>query len=258
MQAVSNPIVNTGAKRPDGSPILRELTTQELESQSLSQFARYKGDIVNAQSAFFYDTAYAKISVAIPANAKQSLFSLGKTETATQFGTSTSMGEKGEFLTNMTDNGQFPNGINFIMEGAGVQIIQSADLATTVGENGQITAPNYTASTTISAVNNLQAALENLELRFIRGEDIKKRAPLMFWPAPPGVGLEGASGSPNGGFFQNGRAGLVQFTHPVVLGAGDRFQFDLANVGGAAWTPTLGFKVRVVIWGTAIRQQYPG
>lgn len=254
MQAVANPIVPDAGSRTG----YREITPEELAGTKLSQFLTYQDKIVNAQSAFFYDTAYAKIGVAIPANAKQSLFSLGKTETATQFGTATSMGEKGEFLTNMTDNGQFPQGVNFIMTGAGVQIIASADLATTVGANGQITDPNYTASVVISAPNNLLAALENLELRFIRGEDIKKRAPLMFWPAPPGVGLEGASGSPNGGFFQNGRAGLVQFTHPVMLGAGDRFQFDLANVGGAAWTPTLGFKVRVVIWGTAIRQQYPG
>ena len=229
----------------------------DIESMPVSRFQTYKGDLVNAQFAYYYDTAYAKIGVAIPANAKQSLFTLGKNETGTQFGTSTTTGEKGEFLTNMVSNGEFDNGTNFIMEGAGVQIVMSSDLATTVGENGQITAPNYTASVVISAVNNLLAAQENLELRFIRGDEIKKRAPLQFWPAPPGLGLEGASGSPNGGFFQNSRGGLVQFPHPVVLESGDKFQFDLANIGGAAWTPTLGFKVRVVIWGTAIKRHYP-
>lgn len=256
-QATPNPILREVDKT--GNVGYRELDPQELEAMPLSQFQSYKGAIVNAQSAFFYDTAYVKVGVAVSAAAKQSLFSLGKTEQGAQFSSGTAYAlERGEFSTNMTDNGQFPNGINFIMEGAGVQIVMSSDLATTVAENGAITAPNYTASVVISAANNLRMALENLELRFLRGEDVKKRAPLEFWPAPPGVGIEGASGSPNGGFFQNGRGGLVQFTRPVVLGAGDRFQFDLANIAQAAWTPTMGFKVRCVIWGTAIRQQYPG
>ncbi len=254
MQTVPGPIV------PNRQGGFKELSLQELSAMPLSQFESYRGQIVNAQSSFYYDTAYAKIGVAIPANAKQSLFVKSKNEQDTQFGSATSLGaEKGEFLTNMTGKGgQFDSGTNFIMHGAGVQIIASADLATTVGENGQITAPNYTASVVISSVNNLLAGLENLELRFLRGEDIKKRAPLMFWPAPPGVGLEGASGSPNGGFFQNSRGGLVQFERPVPLEAGDRFQFDLVNVGGAAFTPTVGFKVRVVIWGTKVSAVYPG
>lgn len=251
-QSVPNPIV------ADNRGGFRELSLQELESMPLSQFYTYKGNIVNAQSAFYYDSTYVKVGVAVPANAKKSLFTLGKNETDTQFGTSTTTGEKTEFLTNMISNGQFDNGTNFIMEGAGVQVIATADLPTTVGANGAITAPNYTASVVISGVNNLMMILNNLELRFLRGEDVKKRGPLQFWPAPPGVGLEGASGSPNGGFFQNGRFGLVQFTHPVVLEGGDKFQFDLANIAQAAFTPTMEHLIRVVIWGTKITRQYPG
>lgn len=250
-QAVPNPVIRDGRG-------FTELLPEHLERMKLSEFAALEGRIVNAQSAFYYDTTYAKIGVSIPANAKHSLFLLGKGETGTQFGTTTSLGEKNEFHTNMISNGMFDSGTNFIMYGAGVQCVMSADLATTVGENGQITAPNYTASVVISAPNNLLAVAENLEVRFLRGEDIKKRAPIQFWSGVPGSGLEGASGSPNGGFFQLAQHGLVKFDYPVVLGAGDRFQFDVANVGGAAWTPTLGFKIRIVIWGIAIKQQYPG
>jgi hypothetical protein len=250
-QSVPNPIIRT-------SNGLRELSLQELEAMPLSQFYEYKGSIVNAQSAFYYDSTYIKVGVAVPANAKKSLFTLGKNEQDTQFGTSTTTGEKTEFLTNMISNGQFDNGTNFIMEGAGIQCIAPANLPTTVGANGAITAPNYTASVVIDGGNNLQMALNNLELRFIRGEDVKKRGPAIMWPAPPGVGLAGAFGSPNGGFAQNGAAGLVQFTHPVVLEGGDKFQFDLANVAQAAWTPTTELLVRVILWGTKITRQYPG
>lgn len=250
-QSVPNPIVPTGDGR------FRELSLQELEAMTLSQFYSYKGSIVNAQSHFYYDSTYIKVGVAVQANAKKSLFTLGKNETDTQFGTSTTTGEKTEFLTNMISNGEFDNGTNFIMEGCGVQCVAPANLPTTVGANGAITAPNYTASVVIDGGNNLQAILNNLELRFIRGEEIKKRAPLMFWPAPPGVGLEGAVGSPNAGFVQNGRGGLVQFTHPVVLEAGDKFQFDVANICGAAFTPTTELLLRVIIWGTRISKHYP-
>lgn len=235
-----------------------QLTSATIESMPMSEFEVIAGKIYNRQSAFYYDTLYAKVAVSIPANAKQGLFLKGKGQTDTQFGTATTLGEKNEFHTNMISNGQFDDGTNFIMTGAGVQCIMSADLATTVGENGQITNADYTAATTKSAPNHLLQVAENLEVRFKRGEDIKKQAPIQFWSGVPGSGLEGASGSPNGGFFQLAQAGLVKFSYPVALESGNRFQFDVVNVGGAAFTPSIGFKVRIVIWGIAIKQQYPG
>lgn len=248
------PAIKTGPGPQDFQYVEKEV----LEKMSLAEYFRdLQGRIVNANSAFYYDSTYVKVGVAVPANAKKSLFSLGKAESDTQFGTSTTTGEKGEFLTNMLTNGEFEGGTTFIMEGVGVQVIATADLPTTVGANGAITAPNYTASTTISGVNNLIMILNNLELRYVRGDEIKKRGPLQFWPAPPGVGLEGASGSPNGGFFQNGRSGLVQFSRPVVLGSEDQFRFEIANVAGAAFTPTMEHLIRVIIWGTAIKTHYP-
>lgn len=238
------------------------ISPQDLESVPLAQYYRdylNPGRILNAQAGFYYDTAYIKAGTAVAANAKQALFTKGKDQDSVQFNdAATIIAEKGIFMTNMVADGQFDNGTTFIMEGAGVQIVQSADLPGTYGTRGEITAPNYAASVVISAVNNLEAALENLNLQFVRGEDVKKQAPLMFWPAPPGVGLEGASGSPNGGFFQNGKAGLVQFTHPVVLASLDKFSFNLHNCALQAWTPTMGIKVRVVIWGQVLKTFQPG
>jgi hypothetical protein len=251
-QAIAPPLL------PDGRGGFSRVSLADIEKMPLSQFEILDGQLVNRQDDFFYDTAYIKAGVAVPANAKQALFAKGKGQTDTQFGSATSMGEKNEFHTNMITGGEFPDGTNFIMKGAGVQCLVSADKATTIAENGQIIAPDYTASVAISAVNNLIAVAENLELQFKRGEDIKKRAPLQFWAGVPGSGLEGANGSPNGGFFQLAQWGLVRFSHPVALESGNRFQFDLVNVGGAAWTPTVGMKIRVVIWGTKITQQYPG
>lgn len=250
-QATPNPIV------PNGNGGYQELTPQMLEAMPLAQFYQYKGQMVNAQSAFYYDSTYVKAGVAVTSNARKSLFTLGKSETDTQFGTSTTTGEKTEFLTNMISNGEFDNGTNFIMEGAGVQIVTSSNKPSVVGANGAITTPSYTASVVGSGVNNLLMVVNNLHLRFIRGEEIKKAAPLQFWPAPPGIGLEGAFGSPNDGFSQNGRGGLVQFTHPVVLEAGDKFQFDLVNLAQAAFTPDAEIFIRVILWGIAIKRQYP-
>jgi len=252
-QSAPLPLVPTGVGNQ-----LREISPQDVESMPLSQFYTFKNQIVNAQQKFFYDTAYIKVGVAVPANSLQSLFTLGKQETGTQFGTNTSTGVKTEFLTNMTQNGMFDNGTSFIMEGAGWQCFAPANLPTTVQANGAWTAPNYTASVVIDGGNNLNMISKNLELRFLRGEDIKKRAPLDLWSAPPGVGFEGAIGSPNAGFVQNSRGGLVNFTYPVFLESGNRFQFDLASIAQASFTPTTELLVRVVLWGTALTTQYPG
>lgn len=254
MQTAPLPAISTGPNPQDFQYVEREV----IDKMPLAQYYRdVRGNIVNAQSAFYYDSTYIKVGVAVPAVAKKSLFTLGKQNADTQFGTATTTGEKTEFMTNMINDGEFEGGTTFIMEGAGVQCIASADLPTTVAANGAITAPNYTASVVISAPNNLLAVLNNLELRFVRGEDIRKRGPLVFWPAPPGVGLAGASGSPNGGFFQNGQNGLVQFTHPIMLQSEDKFSFDLVNVSQNAFTPTIDMLLRVVIWGTVIKTHQP-
>jgi hypothetical protein len=250
------PAIKTGPNPQDFAFI----DPQQLESMPIAQYYRdYQGRIVNAQSGFYYDSAYIKAGTAVAANARQALFTKGKTQDTTQFNdAATVIGEKGVFMTNMVADGQFDNGTTFIMEGAGVQIVETADLPATIGTRGEITGPNYTASVVISGVNNLLAALNNLNLQFIRGEDVKKQGPLLFWPAPPGIGLEGASGSPNGGFFQNGRGGLVQFSHPVVLQSLDKFSFNLENIALQAWTPTLPLLIRVVLWGQVIKTFQPG
>src|SRR6476620_6902656 len=179
------PAVKTGPNPQDFAFI----DPQQLESMPIAQYYRdYQGRIVNAQSGFYYDSAYIKAGTAVAANARQALFTKGKTQDTTQFNdAATIIGEKGVFMTNMVADGQFDNGTTFIMEGAGVQIIETADLPTGIGTRGEITAPNYVASVVISGINNLVAALNNLNLQFIRGEDVKKQGPLMFWPAPPGI-----------------------------------------------------------------------
>jgi hypothetical protein len=240
------------------------LDPAKLESMPLAQYYqdyRNPGTIVNAQADFFYDTAYIVAGTAVTANQKQALFAHGKTDPSSQFNGAppTAIAEKGAFMTNMLADGSFPQGTSFIMEGAGVQILMTADKATAaLGTRGEMLTPVYAASVTKSAVNNLLAALENLELIFFRGEEPRKRGPLEFWPAPPGVGLEGASGSPNGGFFQNGRGGLVQFSHPVFFQSLDPFYFMLANIADQAWTPDMDIKVRVILWGQSIKTFYPG
>jgi len=250
--------VSTGPRAQD----FQMIRPQDLESVPLAQYYRdylNPGRLLNAQSGFYYDTAYLKAGTAVAANAKQALFTKGKTQDTVQFNDpATVIPEKGIWMTNMIADGQFDNGTTFIMEGAGVQAIVTADKPTGVGTRGEIVDPAYTASVVISGLNNLEMAMENLNLQFIRGEDVKKQAPLLYWPAPPGIGFEGASGSPNGGFFQNGRGGLVQFSHPIVLESLDKFSFNLENSALQAWTPSIGLKIRVVLWGQVLKTFQPG
>jgi hypothetical protein len=245
------PVIKTGPNPND----FQVISPQALEQMPIAQYYRdVAGNIVNAQSACYYDTALFVAGTAVTQGMKGNLFTKGKAEDSAAVNTGTAITEKGSFMTNMINNGEFEGGTTFIMEGVGVQVILTADKATTYGTRGQITAPDYSASTTISAANNLQAYLENLELQYVRGEDVKKRAPLLFWPAP--IGLEGAWGSPNGGFVQNGRTGLVQFSHPVVLQSEDKFSFPVECIV-ETFTPTMTAKIRVVLWGQAIKTFQP-
>lgn len=235
---------------------IREIDPQALSKLTLAQYYRdVAGNIVNAQSACYYDTAVIIAGTAVtPAN-KKALFTKGKSQDDTVMNTGTAIPEKGEFLTNMFTDGEFEGGTTFILEQICVDLCLTESIATTYGTRGEITAPNYTASVVISPGNNMMAYTENLELQYLRNEDVKLRSLLRYWPSP--FGWSGALGIVGGGFIQNGYHNTFnQLASPVVLQSEDRFSFVI-NPIVATFTPTMSAKIRVCLLGKAIKTFVP-
>lgn len=238
-------------QRPDGTR--QAISPYQLVDRPLAQYQEYMGNVVNAQTAVYYDTAVITAGTAVTSSQKQALFTKGKDQDTTVFNTGVAIPEKGEFLTNMITDGEFEGGTTFILEAIAVDLIITSELPTTLGTRGEQTAPNYSASVTISAANNFRAYTEQIELQYRRNEDIKLRAPLRFWPSP--FGATGAFGSPNAGFIQNG-GGVNFLARPVVLESEDRFSF-LVQPLVSTFTPTIGALIKVVLLGKAIKTFVP-
>lgn len=218
----------------------------------LGQFYEFAGRIVNVDNANYYDSAVVIAGTAYTQSQKKVLFTKGKSEADATVNTAAAIAEKGEFLTNMITGGEFEGGTTFLMEQIAVDISLTSEIPTTYGSRGQIVAPNYTASTTVSAANNLKAYTEQIELQFLRNEDIKHRGLLRFFPSP--FGFSGAFGSPNSGFVQNGY-GIPTWNNLArvrVLASKDRFSAVLQPVV-ETWTPSMTAIIRVCLLGKVIK-----
>lgn len=232
------------------------LDPQDLEDKPLAQYYRMADNFVNTQSALYYDTATIVAGTAVTLGQKKALFTKGKAQDDTVLNSGTVIPEKGEFMTNMIADGEFEGGTTFILEYIGVHLVLTESIATTYGTRGEITAPNYTASAVISAANNFACYTENLELQYLRNEDVKQRAPLWAWNSP--FGSTGAIGNTGSGFIQNSYNvnSFNMLARPVVLQSEDRFSFVI-NPIVATFTPTMTAKIRVVLCGKAIKTFNP-
>lgn len=228
---------------------------QAVSNLPLAQYLQMAGNFVNTQNAMYYDTAVYTAGTAVTQAQKKALFTKGKNQSDTVVNTGVAIPEKGEFMTNMISDGEFEGGTTFILEQICVHAQVTSELPTTLGTRGEITAPNYTASVVISAANNLKAYVEQIELQYLRNEEIKLRGPLWAWPSP--FGFSGAIGSPNAGFIQNGYVQTWNMlSRPVVLQSEDKFSFVL-NPIVATFTPTVGINIKVVLLGKTIKTFVP-
>lgn len=233
---------------------VKSISPQDLVSVPLAQYYRMADSFVNVENVVYFDSAVYTAGTAVTAAQRKRLFQLGKSDADTVVNTGVAIPEKGDYLTNMSQGGEFEGGTTFILEQIGVHAQLTSELPTTLGTRGEITAPNYTASVVISAPNNLKAYLEQIQLEYRRSEELKLTpAPLYMWPSP--FGMSGAFGSPNAGFVQNGGFG-IQLARPVVLGSEDPFSFTLQPTV-ATFTPTMGITIRVLLIGKRIRQWNP-
>ena len=232
------------------------IDAQSISDMPLAQYYAMADRFVNVQKAVYYDTAVIVAGTAVTAAQKKALFTKGKSQDDTVMNSGTAIPEKGEFLTNMISDGEFEGGTTFILEHIGVRLVLTSEKPTAVGTRGEITDPNYTASVIISAANNFKAYTEQIELQYVRNEEIKLRGPLWQWPSS--FGISGAFGSPNAGFIQNG-TGLEShnmLARPIVLNSEDKFSFVLQPIV-ATFTPTLGVNICVVLRGKVIKTFVP-
>ena len=232
------------------------IDAQSVSDMPLAQYYAMADRFVNVQKAVYYDTAVIVAGTAVTAAQKKALFTKGKSQDDTVMNSGTAIPEKGEFLTNMISDGEFEGGTTFILEHIGVRLVLTSEKPTAVGTRGEITDPNYTASVVISAANNFKAYTEQIELQYVRNEEIKMRGPLWQWPSS--FGISGAFGSPNAGFIQTG-TGLeshIMLARPVVLNSEDKFSFVLQPIV-ATFTPTLGANISVVLRGKVIKTFVP-
>ena len=256
MKAQNQLAVANQVARTDGNPLgVAMIDPQSVSNLPLAQYYQMAGHFVNVQNAIYYDTGVYTAGTAVTQAQRKALFTKGKNQDDTVVNTGVAIPEKGEFLTNMISDGEFEGGTTFILEQICVHVFMTSELPTTLGVRGEITAPNYTASVVISAANNFKAYTEQIELQYLRNEELKLRAPLTFWPSP--FGASGGFGSPNSGFVQNGyQASWNMLTRPVVLQSEDKFSFVLQPIV-ATFTPTIGATIRVVLLGKAIKAFIP-
>lgn len=242
--------------RTQGNPLgVAEISPQMLSKLPLAQYYAMAGNFVNAQNAVLFDSAVYTAGTAVTAAQKKALFTKGKGQDDTVVNTGVAIPEKGEFLTNMFTDGEIEGGSTFIVEQISLHCQLTSELPTTLGPRGEITAPNYTASVVISAANNMKCYTEQIELQWVRNEDVKLRALGIFWPSP--FGFSGAIGSPNAGFIQNGyQPTFNMLSHPIVLQSEDRFSAVLAPCV-ATFTPTIGAILRVCLIGKKITTFVP-
>lgn len=249
-----NKLAVAGQVRPsDGNPLgVALIDPQAVADMPLAQYYQMANSFVNVQKAVYYDTAVITAGTAVTSAQKKALFTKGKAQDDTVMNTGVAIPEKGEFLTNMISDGEFEGGTTFILEHIGVRCVLTSEVPTTLGTRGEITAPNYTASVVISAANNFKCYMEQIELQYLRNEELKLRGPLWQWPSS--FVFSGAFGSPNAGFIQNG-TGLEthnMLARPVVLNSEDKFSFVLQPIV-ATFTPTIGANISVVLRGKAIK-----
>lgn len=231
----------------------QQITPYDLVNRPLAEYYEYMGRVVNAQSYEYYDTAVIVAGTAVTSAMKQALFTKGKDQDTVTFNTAAAIPEKGEFLTNMITDGEFEGGTTFILERIGVHCLLPSDAATTYGARGQITAPAYAASVTVSSALTWKSIMEQMEIQYRRNEDVKIRKPLIGWGSP--WGAEGAFGAPNAGFIQNGRGSTI-LSRPVVLESEDRFSFLLQSLV-ETFTPNLSVNIKVVLGGQRIQTFTP-
>ena len=220
-----------------------------------AKYAELAGNFVNVQNAVYYDTAVYTAGTAITQAMTKRLFTKGKSQDDVVVNTGVAIAEKGEYMTNMISDGEFEGGTTFILEQVAVHFILTSEQPTTLGTRGEITAPNYTASTTVSAANHAKAISDQFELQYLRNEEIKQRGLLGWYPSP--FGLSGDFGSPNSGFIQNGYGPRWNmFARTPILQSEDKFSFVL-NPIVATWTPTVSFNLRVLLIGKKISTFVP-
>jgi len=243
--------VPANMQNPSG---LIELNPKDVSKMPLAQYFQMQGNFVNTQAAVYYDTAvYAAAAAITPAKIAK-LFTKGKAQDSSVVNTGTVIAEKGEYMTNMISDGEFEGGTTFLLEQIAVDIFLTGEPAT-YGTRGDISNPAHVAQATYSAPNHYQAIARQMELVYMRNEEVKLRGLLREFPSP--FIATGAFGSSLGGFIQNGYMRTWnKLSRVPVLQSEDKFSIEIRPITDS-WTPTVPFNLTVNLIGQTIKTFIP-
>lgn len=231
-----------------------EIHPKDISSLPLAQYFTMAGSFVNAQSACYYDTAVFAAGTPITPSTVAKLFTKGKSQDSNVVNTGAVIAEKGEFMTNMISDGEFEGGTTFILEQIAVDVFLTSEPCT-YGTRGDITNPAHVAAATFSAPNHYLAISTQMELQYLRNEEVKLRGLLREFPSP--FLASGAFGSSLGGFIQNGYSNTWnKLSRVPVLQSEDKFSFEIRPLT-STWTPAVAFGLRVNLIGKAIKTFVP-
>lgn len=236
---------------------VKEVNFSQLTKLPIAQYLQLKGRFLNTESARYYDTAAYLGGVAITPAHSALLFARGLGTAAVLTNQpATPIGAKKETLTNMTGNGEFQNGEDFILEGVEVDVVFGSIDA--VFTNGEIATPNNSAADPVgySAANHLIALNHQMKLSFIRGTKKQVIFSGLLADFPPSQLLSGAFGNVADGFVQNyGNGSYRVLNNARVLGSEEPFHCLLEPLA-ESFTPQLSFNIRVSLVGTYVGTLY--
>lgn len=235
---------------PDG---IRELDIKMLDRRPIADYYRLAGRMLNVENQVYYDTAVYGAAAITTAHVAR-LFTNGQADSAAQVNTATAIAEKGEFLTNMTTDGEFDNATSFLLEQIAVDVFLPAERATTYSAKNAISDPTNSALATYSAPLHYQAITRQFMLEFYRGD--QKMVDGLLFQFPSAFVASGAFGSSLGGFIQNGFAVPTwnKLSEIHALQSNDRFSVRIRPL--EAFTPQVPFNIRVNFIGKRISTLY--
>lgn len=215
---------------------IRAYNLEQIAQMPLPEYLRKDNKILYWRNQVFHDTAIIAPGVAITPQHIKRLFVKGKNESDTVMNSGAAIAQKGEFMTNMETNGEFPHDSTAICYSIEVdwQFTTAQPSAISLGQiqNASTAAvANYSASVCNAAIRR------QFQLRLVRGEQSKHKG--FLYEFPTRFGSTGAFGGTDG-FIQNNSFASDTFSkldRPEVFEGDSRFSFELVPLADTLTMP---------------------
>jgi hypothetical protein len=198
------------------------ISANEIMNMTSQEFLNFKGRLANVRHRTRFDTAVWEAAIITPAMVA-TIFRKGVGQTD-KYASSDTTFNKTRAHTNMTRNGEFPQGSLVIVADVIARKAFTSGVPTTV-VNGVITNPRATFPAYLDPALALQVWTENVEMAY-REDDVDKVADTLN-RFPQNDGMSGAIGASQGGIMQNVMMPRFGLHSPRVLDGGDDFSVEI-------------------------------